>query len=201
MSKVSLACVASLTVHACGVNSALGLLFGQVQDVTLVIAAQAVIDLAPDLPALGTTLRKPNDIGSDYRFLTDGVNADEIEHRSTSRIDDAVSAKLQACCINFNESIKKLYPAGLGELNSGKAIATRLADWLWFREIGFERVFATRLAAQWIIGLACGLAVWQTGSILAGIAAAAATGGSPGRPRTTRCASGSPASAPAGGWS
>lgn len=25
----------------------------------------------------------------------------EIEHRSTSRLDDAVSAKLQACCINF----------------------------------------------------------------------------------------------------
>jgi hypothetical protein len=28
----------------------------------------------------------------------------EIEHRSTSRIDDAVSAKLQACCINFNDA-------------------------------------------------------------------------------------------------
>ena len=33
----------------------------------------------------------------------------EIEHRSTNRIDDAVSAKLQACCINFNESIKNLF--------------------------------------------------------------------------------------------
>ncbi len=33
----------------------------------------------------------------------------EIEHRSTSRIDDAVSAKLQACCINFNEAIKALF--------------------------------------------------------------------------------------------
>lgn len=31
----------------------------------------------------------------------------EIEHRSTSRIDDAVSAKLQACCINFNDAIKQ----------------------------------------------------------------------------------------------
>ncbi len=31
----------------------------------------------------------------------------EIEHRSTSRIDDALSAKLQACCINFNEAIKQ----------------------------------------------------------------------------------------------
>jgi Protein of unknown function (DUF3644) len=33
----------------------------------------------------------------------------EIEHRSTSRIDDSVSAKLQACCINFNETIKILF--------------------------------------------------------------------------------------------
>lgn len=33
----------------------------------------------------------------------------EIEHRSTNRIDDAVSAKLQACCINFNEAIKFLF--------------------------------------------------------------------------------------------
>ncbi len=33
----------------------------------------------------------------------------EIEHRSTSRIDDAVSAKLQACCINFNDAIKSLF--------------------------------------------------------------------------------------------
>lgn len=35
----------------------------------------------------------------------------EIEHRSTNRIDDAVSAKLQACCINFNDAIKKLFGA------------------------------------------------------------------------------------------
>jgi len=35
----------------------------------------------------------------------------EIEHRSTSRIDDAVSAKLQACCINFNDIIKSLFGA------------------------------------------------------------------------------------------
>ena len=35
----------------------------------------------------------------------------EIEHRSTGRIDDAVSAKLQACCINFNDAIKELFGA------------------------------------------------------------------------------------------
>jgi len=33
----------------------------------------------------------------------------EIEHRSTSRIDDAVSAALQACCINFNDAIKTFF--------------------------------------------------------------------------------------------
>jgi hypothetical protein len=30
----------------------------------------------------------------------------EIEHRSTNRIDDALGAKLQACCINFNEVLR-----------------------------------------------------------------------------------------------
>lgn len=35
----------------------------------------------------------------------------EIEHRSTNRIDDAVSAKLQACCINFNDAIRGLFGA------------------------------------------------------------------------------------------
>lgn len=38
----------------------------------------------------------------------------EIEHRSTSRIDDAISAKLQACCINFNEAIVHLFGAQYG---------------------------------------------------------------------------------------
>jgi hypothetical protein len=31
-------------------------------------------------------------------------------------------------------------------------LVTRLADWLWFREIGFERVFLTKIAAQWTLG-------------------------------------------------
>jgi hypothetical protein len=38
----------------------------------------------------------------------------EIEHRSTSRIDEAVSAKLQACCINFNDAIKSLFGPQFG---------------------------------------------------------------------------------------
>ena len=39
---------------------------------------------------------------------------DEIEHRSTNRIDDAISAKLQACCINFNDAIKTLFGSQYG---------------------------------------------------------------------------------------
>jgi hypothetical protein len=38
----------------------------------------------------------------------------EVEHRSTSRIDEAVSAKLQACCLNFNETIKTQFGAQFG---------------------------------------------------------------------------------------
>ena len=33
----------------------------------------------------------------------------EIEHRSTDRIDLALSSKLQACCINFNDAVKTLF--------------------------------------------------------------------------------------------
>ena len=33
----------------------------------------------------------------------------EIEHRMTNRIDDAISATLQACCINFNDTMKTLF--------------------------------------------------------------------------------------------
>ena len=32
-------------------------------------------------------------------------------------------------------------------------VAGRLADWLWYREIGFERVFLTKIVAQWVLGL------------------------------------------------
>jgi len=33
----------------------------------------------------------------------------EIEHRMTNQIDDALSAKLQACCMNFNREIKNIF--------------------------------------------------------------------------------------------
>jgi hypothetical protein len=45
-------------------------------------------------------------------FLIDLRN--EIEHRSTSRIDEAIGTQLQACCINFNEVIKTVFGAQYG---------------------------------------------------------------------------------------
>src|SRR5207244_1353114 len=38
----------------------------------------------------------------------------EIEHQMTSRIDDALSARFQACCLNFNDYVKKLFGNELG---------------------------------------------------------------------------------------
>jgi uncharacterized membrane protein (UPF0182 family) len=37
-------------------------------------------------------------------------------------------------------------------------VAARLGDWLWYRDVGFERVFLTKIAAQWVLGLAAGIA-------------------------------------------
>jgi uncharacterized membrane protein (UPF0182 family) len=37
------------------------------------------------------------------------------------------------------------------------ALAERITDWWWFREIGFERVFLLKLGAQWALGLAGGV--------------------------------------------
>lgn len=53
--------------------------------------------------------RSPIDHGTkqNLEFLIELRN--EIEHRATNRIDEAVSAKLQACCINFNDAIKALF--------------------------------------------------------------------------------------------
>ena len=38
----------------------------------------------------------------------------EIEHRSTNRIDDALGAKLQSCALNFNEVLKKEFRVQYG---------------------------------------------------------------------------------------
>ena len=36
-------------------------------------------------------------------------------------------------------------------------LARRLTDWMWFREVGFERVFLTRVIAQWTLWLVIGV--------------------------------------------
>jgi hypothetical protein len=38
----------------------------------------------------------------------------EIEHQMTHRIDDLISAKLQACCLNFNSALRSMFGAEYG---------------------------------------------------------------------------------------
>lgn len=47
------------------------------------------------------------DVANNLRFLI-GLRH-EIEHQMTTKIDDALSARFQACCINYNELITKLF--------------------------------------------------------------------------------------------
>lgn len=44
---------------------------------------------------------------NNLRFLI-GIRH-EIEHQMTQRIDDAISAKFQACCLNYNHYVKQLF--------------------------------------------------------------------------------------------
>ncbi len=44
---------------------------------------------------------------NNLKFLIEIRN--EVEHRLTNQIDDAVGAELQSCCINFNQTIKELF--------------------------------------------------------------------------------------------
>lgn len=52
------------------------------------------------------------DTANNLRFLI-GLRH-EIEHQMTSRIDDLLSARFQACCLNYNEYIKKLFGDSYG---------------------------------------------------------------------------------------
>ncbi len=53
-----------------------------------------------------------NDTANNLRFMT-GLRH-EIEHQMTSRIDDLLSARFQACCLNYNRYIKKLFGDEMG---------------------------------------------------------------------------------------
>jgi len=53
-----------------------------------------------------------NDTANNLRFLI-GLRH-EIEHQMTSRIDDILSARFQACCLNYNQYIKSWFGDELG---------------------------------------------------------------------------------------
>lgn len=52
------------------------------------------------------------DAANNLRFLI-GLRH-EIEHQMTTKIDELLSARFQACCLNFNEYIKKLFDDSYG---------------------------------------------------------------------------------------
>ncbi len=64
----------------------------------------------------------------------------EIEHRSTSRIDDALGAKLQSCALNFNDLMKSEFGAQYG-------LERRLPIALQFVSFGAEQRSALKKAA------------------------------------------------------
>lgn len=64
----------------------------------------------------------------------------EIEHRSTSRIDDALGAKLQSCALNFNDLLKKEFGAQYG-------LEKRLPIALQFVSFGTEQRSALKKAS------------------------------------------------------
>src|SRR5262245_21500664 len=53
--------------------------------------------------------------------------------------------------------LRRVLITGVLVLFVAPVVASRLADWLWYRDVGFERVFLTMIAAQWAFGLAAGL--------------------------------------------
>ena len=71
------------------------------------------------------------DTANNLRFLI-GIRH-EIEHQMTTRLDGALSAKFQACCLNYNEYVKKLF----GEQYS---IDKHLAFSLQFSSISREQI-------------------------------------------------------------
>ncbi|XHE14305.1 DUF3644 domain-containing protein [Agrobacterium deltaense] len=76
---------------------------------------------------------------TNLRFLIGLRN--EIEHQSTSRIDDAVGAELQACCLNFNEVLKEHFGHQFG-------LEKRLPIALQFVSFGMDQRTALKKASS-----------------------------------------------------
>lgn len=74
------------------------------------------------------------DTANNLRFLI-GIRH-EIEHQMVSRLDSSLSAKFQACCLNYNDYVKKLFGEQYG-------IDKHLAFSLQFSSITREQVAAS----------------------------------------------------------
>ena len=77
------------------------------QDGTLLTTAHGAVkhwELEACLRCPSCPLDEP--VKENLRFLI--TVRHEIEHQMTKRIDDAMSAKIQACCLNFNAALKSL---------------------------------------------------------------------------------------------
>ncbi|RWY88650.1 DUF3644 domain-containing protein [Rhizobium leguminosarum] len=81
----------------------------------------------------------PEGVKTNLRFLIGLRN--EIEHQSTTRIDDAVGAELQACCLNFNEAVKVLFGHQFG-------LEKRLPIALQFVSFGMDQRSALKKASS-----------------------------------------------------
>jgi hypothetical protein len=65
-----------------------------------------------NLPAIGTLLRKPNDIGTDYRYLADAGSHETAEHRSVTSVDHVVTFyEYVHGLLPYDEELQKLVPA------------------------------------------------------------------------------------------
>ncbi|MGR9247042.1 DUF3644 domain-containing protein [Rhizobium leguminosarum] len=81
----------------------------------------------------------PEGVKTNLRFLIGLRN--EIEHQSTTRIDDAVGAELQACCLNFNEAVKVHFGHQFG-------LEKRLPIALQFVSFGMDQRAALKRASS-----------------------------------------------------
>lgn len=72
-----------------------------------------------------------NEVVQNLKFLI-GLRH-EIEHQMTTRIDDLLSARFQACCINYHEAAVSMFDEDYG-------IAKDLAGSLQFSSLGREQI-------------------------------------------------------------
>lgn len=78
-------------------------------------------------------------VKTNLRFLIGLRN--EIEHQSTSRIDDAVGAELQSCCLNFNDALRTYFGYQFG-------LEKRLPIALQFVSFGIDQRTALKKASS-----------------------------------------------------